>query len=92
MAAWAGARKGGGHVSWPSCATVATQGQAEAAKVTAVCAQAGGRIQPVTAVRTSSPGGTFFSWLSLHMGFFLLWLGDTVPMKRLGIVLATQHC
>lgn len=27
------------------------------------------------------------SWLSLHMGFFVLWLGATVPGSRLGLSL-----
>lgn len=91
MAAWTGARKGGGHGSWPSCPTAAAQGQAEAAEVTATCTQAGGRIQKGQVSRPALWGGHLVPWLSLHMGF-LLWLGATVPGSRLGIVLAACSC
>lgn len=91
MAAWAGARKGDGHGPWPSCATAGAQGQAEAAKVTVICVQTGGRIQPVTALRASSPAGTFGLLAFTAHGFLLAVAGNTVPVK-LGTVLAAPLC
>lgn len=86
MAGWARARKGDGHGFWLFCAAAAAQGQAEAAEVTVMCTP-GCRQNPTS---DSSQGqlsrGTLVSWLSLHVGF-LPWLGDTVPMSKLGIVL-----
>lgn len=40
------------------------------------------RSQPGTVPRVSFPGAHLVSWLSLHVGFFLLSLGETVPMER----------
>lgn len=90
VAGWPGARKGDGHGSWPSCATAAARGQADAAEVTVMCAPGWRQRLASDSSQDQLFWGTCVSWLLLYVGFPLLWWGDSVPVSRLGIVLAAS--
>ena len=84
MAGWTEARKEDSGGFWPSCAAIATQGQADAAEVTVM--RALGWRQKLASLSSKDQlcWGTLDSWLLLHVGFPLTVVGRCSSHEQTG--------